>query len=178
MRNIISRRGLRPAPRRSGPSWTEFLGSQAAGILATDFFTVDTVWLERLYVLVVIEIESRVVDVLGVTRRPVGTWVTHVARNLVLDLDEGGRRFRFLVRDPDTKFTRSFDEVFASEGTEIIRKAGSLALRERYAERWVRTARQECLDLTLVVSPRHLEHVLRSMSGTTTRLAPIVGSAF
>ena len=117
MRNIISRHGLRPAPRRSGPSWTEFLRAQAAGILATDFFTVDTVWLERFYVLVVIEIKSRVVHVLGVSRHPVGTWVTQVARNLVSDLDEGGRRFRFLVRDRDTKFTRSFDEVFASEGT-------------------------------------------------------------
>jgi transposase len=98
VRNILSRHGLGPAPRRDGPSWTEFLAAQAAGILATDFFTVDTVWLEPLYVLFVIEIKSRVVHVLGVTRHPVGTWVTQVARNLVSDLDEGGRRFRFLVR--------------------------------------------------------------------------------
>jgi transposase InsO family protein len=159
VRNIISRRGLRPAPRRSGPSWTEFL---RAGILATDFFTVDTVWLERLYVLVVIEIKSRVVHVLGVSRHPVGMWVTQVARNLVSDLDEDGRRFRFLVRDRDTKFTRGFDEVFASEGTEIIRTPVRSPRANAYAERWVRTARQECLDLTLVVSRRHLEHVLRS----------------
>ena len=162
VRNIISRHGLRPAPRRSGPSWTEFLRAQAAGILATDFFTVDTVWLERLYVLVVIEIESRVVHVLGVSRHPVGMWVTQVARNLVSDLDEDGRRFRFLVRDRDTKFTRGFDEVFASESTEIIRTPVRSPCANAYAERWVRTARQECLDLTLVVSRRHLEHVLRS----------------
>jgi transposase len=119
--NVLSRHGLGPAPRRDRPSWTEFLRAQAAGILATDFFTVDTISLERLYVLFVIEIKSRVVHVLGVSRHPVGTWVTQVARNLVSDLDEDGRRFRFLVRDRDTKFTRSFDEVFASEGTEIIR---------------------------------------------------------
>jgi transposase InsO family protein len=162
VRNIISRRGLRPAPRRSGPSWTEFLRAQAAGILATDFFTVDTVWLERLYVLVVIEIKSRVVHVLGVSRHPVGMWVTQVARNLVSDLDEDGRRFRFLVRDRDTKFTRGFDEVFTSEGTEIIRTPVRSPRANAYAERWVQTARQECLDLTLVVSRRHLEHVLRS----------------
>jgi transposase InsO family protein len=162
VRNIISRRGLRPASRRDGPSWTEFLSAQAAGILATDFFTVDTVWLERFYVLFVIEIKSRVVHVLGVTRHPVGTWVTQVARNLVSDLDEGGRRFRFLVRDRDTKFTASFDEVFASEGTEIIRTPVRSPCANAYAERWVRTARQECLDLILVVSRRHLEHVLRS----------------
>jgi len=161
VRNIISRRGLRPAPRRSGPSWTEFLSAQAAGILATDFFTVDTISLERLYVLFVIEIESRVVHVLGVSRHPVGTWVTQVARNLVSDLDEGGRRFRFLVRDRDTKFTRSFDEVFASEGTEIIRTPVRSPRANAYAERWVRTARQEFLDLILVVSRRHLERILR-----------------
>ena len=162
MRNVLSRHGLGPAPRRDGPSWTEFLRAQAAGILATDFFTVDTVSLERLYVLFVIEIKSRVVHVLGVTRHPVGTWATQVARNLVSDLDDAGRRFRFLVRDRDTKFTRSFDEVFASEGTEIIRTPVRSPCANVYAERWVRTARQECLDLILVVSRRHLEHVLRS----------------
>ena len=161
VRNILSRHGLGPAPRRDGPSWTEFLAAQAAGILATDFFTVDTVSLERLYVLFVIEIKSRVVHVLGVTRHPVGTWVTQVARNLVSDLDEGGRRFRFLVRDRDTKFTRSFDEVFASEGTEIIRTPVRSPCANACAERWVRTARQECFDLLLVVSRRHLERILR-----------------
>ena len=161
MRNILSRHAVGPAPRRDGPSWTEFLRAQAAGILATDFFTVDTVWLEQLYVLFVIEIKSRAVHVLGVTRHPVGAWVTQVARNLVSDLDEGGRRFRFLVRDRDTKFTRSFDEVLASEGTEIIRTPVRSPCANAYAERWVRTARQECLDLLLVVSRRHLERILR-----------------
>ena len=78
VRSILSRQGVGPAPRRDGPSWTELLAAQAAGILATDFFTVDTVSLERLYVLFVIEIERRVVHVLGVTRHPVGTWVTQV----------------------------------------------------------------------------------------------------
>ncbi|MGO9148162.1 MAG: integrase core domain-containing protein [Acidimicrobiales bacterium] len=161
VRNILSRHGVGPAPRRDGPSWTEFLAAQAAGILATDFVTVDTVWLERLYVLFAIEIESRVVHVFGVTRHPVETWVTQVARNLVSDLDEGGRRFRFLVRDRDTKFRRSFDEVFASESTEIIRTPVRSPCANAYAERWVRTARQECLDLLLVVSCHHLERILR-----------------
>lgn len=162
VRNVLRRHHLRPAPRRSEPSWTEFLSAQAAGMLAADFFTVDTVWLERLYVLFVIELESRVVHVLGVTRQPVGTWVTQVARNFVADLEEQSRHFRFLVRDRDTKFTTSFDEVFASAGTRVIRTPVRAPRANAFAERWVRTARQECLDLLLVVSRRHLEHVLRA----------------
>jgi transposase InsO family protein len=162
VRNVLSRHGLRPAPRRIGPSWTEFLSARASGILATDFFTVDTVLLERLYVLFVIKIESRAVHLLGVTRQPVGTWVTQVARNFVSDLDDESRHFSFLVRDRDTKFTRHFDEVFASEGIEIVRTPVRSPRANAYAERWVRTVRQECLDLLLVVSRRHLEQVLRS----------------
>jgi transposase InsO family protein len=162
VRNVLRLAGLGPAPRRSGPSWTEFLRAEASGILATDFFTVDTVFLERLYVLFVIEIESRIVHVLGVTRHSVGTWVTQVARNFVSGLDDEDRHFRFLVRDRDTKFTRPFDDVFASEGTEIIRTPVRSPRANAYAERWVRTAREECLDLLLVVSRRHLERVMRA----------------
>ena len=118
--NVLRRHQLPPAPRRAGPTWTEFLRAQAKGIVATDFFTVDTVCLRRYYVLFVIEVERRVVHLLGVTTNPNGPWVTQVARNFCTDLEDAGRRLRFLIRDRDTKFTTSFDEVFASIGAETV----------------------------------------------------------
>jgi transposase len=118
---ILSRHGLPPAPRREGPTWSQFLRAQAKGILATDFFHVDSVTLRRYYVLFVIEVDSRVVHLLGVTTNPAMAWVTQVARNFTSDLEEAGRQFRFLIRDRDTKFTTSFDEVFAAIGIEAIR---------------------------------------------------------
>jgi hypothetical protein len=118
---VLRRHGLPPAPRREGPTWSQFLSAQAKGIGATDFFHVDTVFLRRYYVLFVIELERRVVHVVGVTANPTGPWMTQVARNVTADLEEAGRRFRFLIRDRDTKFTASFDAVFASIGVETIR---------------------------------------------------------
>jgi len=156
----MRRHGLPPAPRREGPSWSEFLSAGAKGIVATDFFHVDTVLLRRYYVLFVIELERRFVHVLGVTTNPNGPWVTQVARNFAADLDEAGRRFRFLIRDRDTKFTASFDAVFASIGVEIIRIPVRSPRANAVAERWVRTVREECLDHLLVVSRRHLQSVL------------------
>jgi transposase InsO family protein len=128
--------------------------------VATDLFHVDTVLLRRYYVLIVIEVQSRAVHVLGATANPNGAWVTQVARNFASDLEETGRNFRFLIRDRDTKFTRSFDEVFASIGIETIRTPVRSPRANAYAERFVRTIRQECLDHLLVVSRRHLDQVL------------------
>jgi transposase InsO family protein len=157
---VLRRHNLSPAPRRVGPTWSQFLRVQARGIVATDFFHVDTVLLRRLYVLFVIEVESRVVHVLGVTTNPKGPWVSQVARNFASDLEETGRSFRFLIRDRDTKFTSSFDEVFASIGVETIRTPVRSAKANAFAERWVRTVREDCLDHLIVVSQRHLESVL------------------
>ena len=158
--NVLRANNLRPAPRRSGPTWAEFLRTQAKGIVATDFFTVDTVLLRRYYVLFVVEIERRVVHLLGVTANPNGPWVTQVARNFVAELDETGRRLRFLVRDRDTKFTAGFDQIFASIGVEAIRTPIRSPKANAFAERWVRTVRQDCLDHLLVFSRRHLESIL------------------
>ena len=157
---VLSRHGLPPARRREGPTWSEFLSAQAKGIVATDFFHVDTVLLRRYYVLFVIELERRVVHVLGATTNPNNPWVTQVARNFAADLEDAGRRFRFLIRDRDTKFTASFDAVFASIGVETIRTPVRSPKANAFAERFVRTVRQECLDHLLVVSRRHLESVL------------------
>ena len=157
---VLGRHGLLPAPRRQGPTWSEFLRAQARGILATDFFHVDGVTLRRYYVLFAIEVDSRVVHLLGVTTNPAMAWVTQVARNFTSDLQEDGRRFGFLIRDRDTKFTSSFDEVFASIGVTAIRTPVRAPKANAFAERWVRTVREECLDHLLVYSTAHLESVL------------------
>ena len=128
--------------------------------MATDFFTVDTVLLRRYYVLFVIEIERRIVHLLGVTANPNGPWVTQVARNFAAELEEAGRRLRFLVRDRDTKFTASFDHIFASIGAETILTPVRSPTANAFAERWVRTVREDCLDHLLVLSRHHLERVL------------------
>jgi putative transposase len=158
--NVLRTHGLPLAPRRIGPTWTEFLRSQAKGIVATDFFSVDAVLLHRLYVLFVIELDRRVVHLLGVTANPNDSWVTQVARNLCSDLDQVGRRVRFLIRDRDTKFTKSFSEVFASIGAETILTPVRSPKANAFAERWVRTVREDCLDHMLILSRRHLERTL------------------
>ena len=119
--NILHRAGLDPAPRRTGPTWRQFCRAQAHTMLACDFFTVDTVLLRRIYVFFVIEVGTRRVHVLGVTRPTTGEWVTQQARNLMIGVGERADGFGFLVRDRDTKFTPSFDAVFADVGIEILR---------------------------------------------------------
>ena len=111
--NILRRAGLEPAPRRIGPTWAEFCRMQAKTMLACDFFTVDTVLLRRIYVFFVIEIGRRRVHILGVTRHPTGQWVTQQARNFTIVTSERVEQFRHLIRDRDSKFTASFDAVFA-----------------------------------------------------------------
>jgi len=118
---ILKRHGIEPSPRRAGPTWTEFLTAQAKGLIACDFFHVDTILLRRLYVLVFIHHDTRLVRIAGITSNPVTGWVTQQARNLSMELAEQASTIKFLVRDRDTKFTASFDAVFAAEGTRIIK---------------------------------------------------------
>jgi transposase InsO family protein len=160
IRSLLRANGLGPAPRRDGPTWSEFLRSQARGILALDFFTVETVWLRTLYVLFAIHLGSRRVHVLGVTSNPDSAWVTQRARNLAVG--ERLRGIRLLIRDRDSKFSGPFDEVFRSEGARVIKTPVRAPRANAFAERWVRTVRTECVDLTLVFGRGHLERILRT----------------
>jgi putative transposase len=161
IRTTLRRHGLDPAPRRATTTWRAFLRQQAAGIMACDFFTVDTVWLRRLYVLFFIELDSRRVHLGGVTANPDGGWVTQQACNLLLVLAERGRQVRFLLRDHDAKFTRSFNDLFRSQDADILVTPVRAPQANAYAERWVRTVRTECLDWLLIAGRGHLEQLLR-----------------
>jgi putative transposase len=161
VRTTLRRHQLGPAPQRTRGTWRAFLRQQAAGILACDFFTVDTVWLRRLYVLFFIELDTRRVHLAGVTANPDGTWVAQQARNLLLALEGRNRRIRFLLRDRDAKFSRAFDDVFRSKDAEIICTPVRAPTANAYAERWVGTVRADCLDWLLIVGRGHLEQVLR-----------------
>jgi putative transposase len=157
---ILHRAGVDPAPTRSALSWRQFLRAQAAGVLAVDFFTVDTVLLRRLYVLFAIEVATRRVHVLAVTAYPEGEWVVQQARNFLMQLGDDLGRLRYLIRDRDTKFTSAFDAVFAAEAIEVLRTPVRAPRANAYAERWVGTVRREVLDRTLVFGRRQLVSVL------------------
>ena len=128
---ILRAAGIGPAPRRSGPTWRQFLAAQAAGILAVDFLHVDTVLLKRIYVLVFIEHGSRRMHLGGVTTHPTGDWTVQQARNLALTLGGRFEDIRFLIRDRGSNFTASFDAVFQAGGTRIVRTARPGAADER-----------------------------------------------
>jgi putative transposase len=161
VRNVLARAGTPPAPERGASSWRSFLSQHGSTILACDFFTVDTVWLRRLYVLFFVSVGTRRVEYVACARHPDSAWMMQQARNLLMDLDDRGERPRFLIHDRDRKYSRAFDAIFGSEGIEIVRTPVQAPNANAYAERWVGSVRRECLDRLLIFGRRQLEYVLR-----------------
>jgi putative transposase len=165
IRKILRAHRIPPPSGRDG-SWAVFLRAHAATALAADFFHVDcALTLTRLYVAFVIELDTRRVHLLGITRHPTSQWATQLARNLASGLEEAGSRFTYLIRDRDTKFTAAFDAVFASIGITVLPIAPQAPRMNAYAERFVRTVRAECTDRMLIVGERHLRAVLSEYIG-------------
>lgn len=161
VRNILMRSGLPPAPQRDRQSWRRFLRAHGESILACDFFTVDTIWLRRIYVLAFLSVGSRQIEYVACTNKPNTAWTLQQARNLLMDLDDRGRQVRFLIHDRDAKFPRAFDALLEGASIKVIRTPIQAPNANAYIERWVGTVRRECLDRMLIVGHRQLAHVLR-----------------
>jgi len=174
---ILRAAGIDPAPRRSGPTWRQFLHAQAAGILAVDFLHVDTVLLRRLYVLVFIEHGTRRLHLGGITAHPTGDWTVQQARNLALTLDERFGATKFLIRDRGSSFTASFDAVFEATGARILRTAVQAPRMNAICERLVGTLRRELLDRVLILGETHLRAVLTDYQAHYNMARPHQGIA-
>jgi putative transposase len=167
IRTVLLRHGIPPAPERSrqGSSWRTFLNHYKEQFLACDFLTVETLTLQTLYVLFFVEHATRQVYLAGCTAHPEAGWVTQQARQMTWELRDRAVPMRYLIHDHDTKFTGMFDTVFESEGIEIVDIPYEAPNANAYAERWVRSVRQECLDKLIVLNERHLRRVLTEYLG-------------
>lgn len=159
--NVLRRHDIPPQPeRQQTSSWRTFINHHKDHILACDFFTVETLWLQTIYVLFFIEISSRRIHIAGFTPYPNGHWVAQQARQLVWNLEDEERQTNYLIHDRDGKFCSAFDAVFESSGIAIIKTPVRAPNANAYAERWVRSIREECLDRIVILNHRHLRHVL------------------
>jgi putative transposase len=158
---ILKKAGIAPAPRRSGPAWSQFLRSQAEAILACDFFTVDLPGGTQASVLAVIEHATIRIRILGVTLQPSGEWTAQQARNLIMDLGEQAHQVKFMIRDRGSNFTSSFDAVLADAGIRTVLCNVRTPRMNAIAERWIGGCRRELLDRALIWNQAHMRRILR-----------------
>ena len=177
VRDVLKRHRVPPAPqrRRQASTWRAFLRRHQDQLLACDFFTVETLRLKTVYVLFFIELGTRRVHLAGCTTHPTAAWVTQQARQLSWQLQDGDIPARYLLHDRDSTFVPAFDAVFRSEGVAIIRTPYRAPNANAVAERWIRSARQECLDHLLIVGEAHLRRVLDVYVGFYNRARPHQG---
>jgi putative transposase len=161
VRKLLKAAGLPPAPQRTRMTWRAFLRQHAAMTLACDFFTVETAWLKRLYVLIFLSLATRRVEFVACTANPDTAWMLQQARNLLMELNHREERMHFLIHDRDKKFPRAFDALFTSEGIRVLRTPFQAPTANAHLERWIGTARRECLDRILILGRRQLTHVLQ-----------------
>jgi putative transposase len=157
---ILHDAGIDPAPRRTGPTWKQFLTVRARGILAADFVRVDTVLLRRVYVLIVIEHGTRRVHLAGITANPDGSWTTQAARNVLMDFGQRVASVKFLIRDRAGQFTGSFDALFTAVGARILASPAQAPTANAICERIIGTLRRELLDRVLIINEHHLRQAL------------------
>jgi transposase InsO family protein len=157
---ILRKARIDPSPRRTGPTWSQFLRSQAEAILACDFFTVDLLDGTRAHVLAVIEHATRRIRILGVTQHPTGAWTAQQARNLIMDLGDQTHRVTFMIRDRGSNFTSAFDAVLADAGIRTVLCNVRTPRMNAIAERWIGGCRRELLDRTLIWNQAHLRRIL------------------
>jgi transposase InsO family protein len=162
VRQILRRHSILPVPdRKVSSTWRTFLNHYKDTVLACDFFTIETVRLQTLYVFFFIEVGTRRIHLADVTAHPTQAWVTQQARQLLWNLQEQQLRFTHLIRDNDGKYGAAFDAVFASEEVELVHTPVRAPRANAYAERWVRSVREECLDRLIILNTAHLKYVLR-----------------
>jgi transposase InsO family protein len=172
VRSVLRRHLVPPAPRRAGLAWPAFLRAHARGLLACDFFGVETVRLQMLSVLFFLEVQSRRVFVAGCTAHPTAAWVTQQARDVMWAITSAGMRPTILLHDRDGKFPPAFDAVFAAERVRVVRTPPQAPRANAFAERWVGTVRRECLDWLLITGERHLKQVLCDYAEHYNRTRP------
>jgi transposase InsO family protein len=177
VRAVLRRHGVPPAPerRRLASTWRSFLRHYRHEFLATDFFTVETLGLRTLYVLFFIHLGTRRVFLAGCTEHPTSAWVAQQARNLTWQIQDEAVPVRFLLHDRDAKYCAAFDRVFAGEGIEVIHSPYRAPNANAIAERWIRSAREECLDRLLILNERHLHRVLSAYVGFYNHRRPHQG---
>jgi transposase len=158
---ILKNAGIDPVPRRTGPTWSQFLRSQAEAILACDFFTVDLLDGTQAYVLAVVEHATRRIRILGVTLHPTGEWTAQQARNLTMDLGDQADRVKFMIRDRGSNFTTAFDAILADSVIRTVLCNVRTPRMNAIAERWIGGCRRELLDRTLIWNQAHLQRILR-----------------